>query len=79
MQKKYVYLAKKILEKKGIKYNAYLAEKKRERKMAILEGKDAEWERNTTREICEELVLNELESKFDSTKQHNMNTGEGGK
>lgn len=72
---KMVSTAQKLLEAKGLSYKQWLHEQLREKKMAIFEGNDKNWEEETTERLCEAYVLSQLEEITKSTTKKDKNIG----
>lgn len=56
----FVEAAKELLSKEGIGFKEWSNNHLRDKKMAILEGKDKEWEEATIEKQCESYVLSKL-------------------
>ncbi|KPG70839.1 DUF5415 family protein [Enterococcus sp. RIT-PI-f] len=68
----YVEAAKDLLSQEGISFKEWSNDHLRDKKMAILEGKDKEWEESTIERQCETYVLSKLHTLVSNKNQPNI-------
>lgn len=65
----FVEAAKELLSQEGITFKEWTNDHLRDKKMAILEGKDKEWKESTIEKQCESYVLSKINTLVSDKNQ----------
>ncbi|MGH1787811.1 DUF5415 family protein [Enterococcus casseliflavus] len=65
----FVEAAQELLSQEGVNFKEWTNNHLRDKKMAILEGKDKEWEETTIEKQCESYVLSKINTLVSDKNQ----------